>query len=91
MEVVLLQSAQADLMELYSRHGEATYFAVDHALEAIRTMPELAPIFHAPFRRKVVPDTPFGIFYVIEGDRLMISFIMDLRQNPRVLEKRLKW
>ncbi len=40
MEVVLLQSAQADLLEIYSRHGEASYHVIDRSLERIRLMPD---------------------------------------------------
>jgi len=90
MQIVLLQSAQADLLELYCRHGEGSYHTVDQALEAIRQMPELGPIYHDHFRRKLVTGTPFGIFYSIEGSRLMVSFVMDLRQDPATIERRLK-
>jgi len=89
MEVVLLQSAQADLLEIYSRHGEASYHLIDRALENIRLMPELAPVFHKHFRRKLVSGTPFGVFYSIVGLRLMVSFVLDLRQDPGVIVARL--
>ena len=90
MEVVLLQSAQADIMEIYARHGEASYHAVDASLESIRRMPELAPIYSGRFRRKVVERSPFGVFYTITGERLMVSFVMDLRQDPKVIAERIK-
>ena len=90
MEVVLLQSAQADLMEIYARHGEASYHGIDAALEQIRAMPEAAPVYSGRFRRKVVRRTPFGIFYTIDGKRVMVSFVMDLRQDPNVIVKRIR-
>ena len=43
MEIILLQSAQADLLEVFSQHGDAAYHVIDHALESIRLMPEIAP------------------------------------------------
>jgi len=89
MEVVLLQSAQADLLEIYSLHGESSYHVVDHALESIRLMPELGPVYHDHFRRKLVTGTPFGIFYSVVGSRLMVSFVMDLRQDPESIQRRL--
>lgn len=90
MEIILLQSAQADLLEIYTLYGEASYHDVDEALESIRLMPEIAPVYHDHFRRKLVSGTPFGIFYSIVGSRLMISFVMDLRQDPELIEQRLK-
>ena len=87
--VVLLQSAQADLLEIYCRHGEASYHLVDAALESIRQMPEIAPAYHNHFRRKLVAGTPFGIFYSVVGDRIMVSFVMDLREDPDSIQRRL--
>ena len=89
-EVVLLQSAQADLLEIFGLYGEASYRRIDSALEAICKMPELAPIYHDHFRRKLVEGTPYGIFYSVVGSRLMISFILDLRQDPSTIERHLK-
>jgi len=89
MVVVLLQSAQADLLEIYCRYGESSYHIVDSALESIRRMPKIAPVYHDHFRRKLVAGTPFGIFYSIVGSRLMVSFVMDLRQDPETIERRL--
>ena len=89
MEVVLLQSAQADLLEIYTLHGEASYHVIDRSMERIRLMPEIAPIYHGRFHRKVVRGTPFGIFYAIVGKRIIVSFVLDLRQDPSVIERRL--
>jgi plasmid stabilization system protein ParE len=89
MEVVLLQSAQADLLEIYSQRGEASYHVIDRSLERIRLMPEIAPVYHGHFHRKLVRGTPFGIFYAIAGTRIIVSFILDLRQDPSVIERRL--
>jgi hypothetical protein len=86
---VLLQSAQADLLEIYCRHGEASYHVIDSALESIRRMPEIAPVYHNHFRRKLVAGTPFGIFYSIAGERIMVSFVMDLREDPGAIQRRL--
>ncbi|MEM9478184.1 MAG: hypothetical protein AAGA58_00835 [Verrucomicrobiota bacterium] len=89
-EIVLIHSAQADLLEIYSRHGEKIYNHVDRELEVIRNMPEIAPVYHDHFRRKLVHGTPFGIFFTITGNRLMVSFVMDLRQDPAAILKRLQ-
>ena len=89
-EIVLLQSAQTDLMEIYSVYGDRSYQILDRALEAIRRMPEHAPVYWKNFRRKVVRDTPFGIFYSAIESRIFVSFILDLRQDPKVIAKRLR-
>ena len=89
-EIILLQAAQTDLLEIYSRFGEASYHAIDADLEVIRLNPKAGPRYCGDFRRKVVPDTPFGVFYRRVGHRIMVSFILDLRQDPEAIERRLR-
>lgn len=89
MEIVLLQSAQADLLEIFSRHGESSFHTIDRSLERIRLMPEIAPIYHGQFHRKIVRGTPSGVFYAFVGERIIVSFVLDLRQDPGVIERRL--
>ena len=89
MEVVLLQSAQADLLEVLTREGDQMYDAIDATLEKVRLNQGIGPKFHDHFHRKLVVDTPYGIFYSIVGTRIMVSFIMDLRQSPEAIIRRL--
>lgn len=89
-EIVLLQSAQADILEIIGRHGDSYYGKIDRVLEWIRRMPNAAPIYHGVFRRKLVEGTPYGIFHSVVGSRLMVSFVMDLRQNPATIAKRIQ-
>jgi plasmid stabilization system protein ParE len=93
MEVVILSGAEADLDEIYSRveergGGERLILALDRKLELLRTFPRLAPpSLQAKVRRVKIDRTPFGLFYTIEGRRLMIVAVQDLRQDPKVLAK----
>ncbi|MEM9017437.1 MAG: hypothetical protein AAGC68_10515 [Verrucomicrobiota bacterium] len=90
MEVILLQSAQTDLLEIYSRFGESSYRQIDQSLESIRRMPFIAPIFHSSIRRKLVSGTPYGVFYSVEGSRIMVGSVLDLRQNPEAILRKLQ-
>ena len=89
-EVVLLSGAQADLLELYARSGDKGYQRIDRELELNRRMPEIAPVFARRFRRRVVTGTPFGIFYTRVGARVIVSAILDLRQDPAMIRLRLR-
>jgi hypothetical protein len=40
-------------------------------------------------RRVLVTKTQFGIFYELVGPRIVISSILDLRQDPAQIERRL--
>ena len=83
-ELVFLFSADADIQgafEFYERYqpGRGEFFmrCLDIAFGQIRAFPEMAPLFHGPYRRLLVRGLPYGIFYTIEGGRMVVSGIMD--------------
>jgi plasmid stabilization system protein ParE len=93
MEVIILSGAETDLDEIYRQleergTGERFLLALDRKLELLRTFPRLAPpALQAKVRCVKIDRTPFGLFYAIEGRRLMVIAVQDLRQNPRTLAK----
>ena len=89
-DIVLLQGAQSDLLNLYMRRGEKVYRQVDKALGVLRWFPEVAPIHAGEFiRRLVVSKTHLGIFYSVTGDRILVGAVLDLRQSPETISGRL--
>ena len=96
MQVELLRGAEADLLENYVRLeesreglGDRFYRTIDYALERIRQFPEIAPVYQGSYRRLVVRPFGCGIFYSIEGQRIMVGAILDLRQGPESIRRRL--
>jgi plasmid stabilization system protein ParE len=93
MEVVILSGADADLDDIYDRlgvsgAGDRFLHAVDRRLELLRQFPRLVPASLVTKVRKVkIGRTPFGLFYPLEGQRLMVVAIQDLRQDPRTLAR----
>ena len=94
--IELLRAAEADLLEHFIRleergggRGERFYRSLDRALELLRQQPEMAPVYRGKIRRLVLRSFELGVFYAIEGDRLMIGAILDLRQDPDQIERRL--
>lgn len=79
-----------EFLEIYSREGEDFYERVDDALSRLLQFPESGPIYSIPFRRLLLPKTPYGIFYAIEGHRILIHAILDLRGDPQRVLQRLK-
>lgn len=45
--------------------------------------------FRNRFRRKLVPRSPFAIYYTVEGGRLIIHAVFDQRQDPQKILDRL--
>ena len=88
-ELVFLLSADTDIQsafEFYERYqeglGEVFMRHLDLALGHLCANPALAPVFHGTYRRLLVHGFPFGVFYTIEGRRIIIAGVMDLRQAP---------
>jgi plasmid stabilization system protein ParE len=87
--------ADADLQEIYETLGEpqANEFLLrlDAALTLLRIFPEQGPVYSANHRRLLVGRQRFhGLYYSIEGRRIVISAIVDLRQDPEKIAQILK-
>lgn len=95
-ELVFLFSADSDIQIAYnfyeacqSGRGEVFMRHLDVAFGRLRSFPEIAPVFHDAYRRLLVHGFPYGIFYTIEGRRIVVTGVMDLRQDPTIIRKRL--
>ena len=40
------------------------------------------------YRRLLIPRYPFGIFYVVESNRIVVHAVPDLRQDPEKIRER---
>ncbi len=88
MEIVLLLAAELDLFEAYDRYGEKLHEKIDAALRHLQDQPEIGVVFRGQFRRKLVLRSPFAIYYVVEGNRIMIYGVIDQRQDPQKIIER---
>ena len=96
-ELVFLFSADTDIQTAYEFYeayqegrGEVFMRHLDVAIGRLRAYPELAAPFHETHRRLLVHGFPYGVFYTIEGRRIIIAGVMDLRQDPETIRKRLR-
>lgn len=96
-EAVILSGAEADLLAAYcwfealdsalADRFDQTVHAVIHRLQEF---PSSAPPFRNKYRRSVVPGFSHGLFYTIEGNsRIAIHAVLDLRQDPGTILRRL--
>lgn len=95
-ELVFLLSADSDIQTAFNRceefqagRGELLIRHLDLCFEQIRRFPESGPAFVRTYRRMLVPGFPFGIFYSTEGSRIIVAALLDLRQDPTSIRKRL--
>ena len=97
MELLLLARAEAEVLETQARLedavaglGERFNLRVEEALDQLIGFPQSGSVYAAPFRRVLVRDFPFGIFYSIEGRRIVVQAVLDLRQDPQAIERKLR-
>ena len=95
-DLILLLQADLDIQAAFNRYeeyqsGRGTVFMqhLDAALTLLRQHPELAPVYAGSYRRMLIRDFPYGIFYVAQPTRLVIAAIMDLRQDPQAIRRKL--
>lgn len=95
-EVVILLAADADVQSAFEYYeayqaggGEFFMRHLDAALGRARLFPESAPIFYQEYRRLLVHRFPYGVFFTVVGQRLIVVAVLDLRQDPAAIHRRL--
>ena len=94
--LILLLQADLDIQAAFERYeefqagrGEVLMRQLDAALTLLRKHPEIAPVYAGSYRRMLVRDFPYGIFYVAQPTRIIVTAIMDLRQDPQAIRRKL--
>lgn len=95
-ELILLLKADVDIQSAFERYeeyqegrGEIFLRQLNGALTLLRQHPEIGFVYQSPYRRLLLHDFPYGIFYTVEPARLIVVAVMDLRQNPETIRRRL--
>jgi toxin ParE1/3/4 len=96
LPIDFLTGADADLRQVFNKFEDYRYglgvefmMALEAYLARIATFPEIAPNYFAKVRRQVMRGFPYGIFYISYPTRIVIIAILDLRQDPQRIRKRL--
>ena len=96
MEIVLLLQADLDIQQAFNYYedfqtgrGEVFLLHLDAALTLIRQHPEIAPVYGGVYRRLLVRDFPYGVFYQVQSARIIVAAVIDLRQDPERIRRKL--
>jgi hypothetical protein len=95
-DIVMLAGADDDLQEIFNRledredgRGREFMAAVDRRLAWLSDFADSRSFYREPFRKERIPDTMQAIFYTSESRGVMVHAILDLRQDPRAIHRRL--
>ena len=62
---------------------------LDASLTLLRQHPEIAPVYEGPYRRMLIRDFPYGIFYQAQPARIIVAAVLNLKQDPQAIRRKL--
>ena len=95
-DLILLLQADLDIQTAFNRYedfqqgrGEVFIRQLEAALTLLRQHPQIAPAYAGLYRRMLIRDFPYGIFYQVQPARIVVTAVMDLRQDPETIRRKL--
>ena len=95
--LLIKPEAEDDLAEAYRWYeerrtglGDELLLCVEAAIEAARREPERAPVMSGDVRRTLIRRFPFGVFYLVELDRLVVLAVYHSSRDPKGWQRRAK-
>lgn len=71
--------------------GDRSYDEVLASIRLLEAFPKIGPVVHRGIvRRVLVFNRHYGLFYVIENRGLILHALLDLRQDPRSVRRRIE-
>lgn len=70
--------------------GKDFLASVDEALEKLRQWPDFGGVVYKQLRRANLRRFPYGVFYQIVGERIIVVGILHGRRSPRLWKARLE-
>lgn len=93
--LIIRPEAERDLAEAYGWYesqvpglGSDFFLRIDASLSSIRRTPEMHPVVHRNVRRALIRRFPFGIFYLVEKDRIVVIAVLHARRDPQTWRRR---
>ena len=95
MKLVIRPEAEAEISEAYDYYetltqglGAAFLLAVEACLDGIQRSPEIYPVLYKDIRRALLRRFPYGIFYLVEPEQIVILACFHARRNPQQWQRR---
>ena len=96
LEVIFLLAAEVDVQGAYERFEEQREGRGDQFLRHLRHLesllagnPQMGVSVGRGIRKLLMPRFDHGIFYTVEGSRIMVAAVIDLRRDPDYIRSRI--
>jgi len=94
--LIIRPEAERDLAEAYQWYesqlaglGSDFLLRLDATLSSIQRTPDLYPTVHRKIRRALIRRFPYGIFYLVERNRIVVLGVLHARRDPRTWRRRM--
>ena len=91
--MVFRPEAERDLTEAYGWYedqrvglGEEFLSCVEAAIESVKRNPEMYERLHGEVRRVLTRRFPFGIFFIFEGNQIVVISVFHASRDPKKWE-----
>ena len=95
-EPVLLLGAEVEFHALFAHLAEQSFARaerfdrlVHQAMLQLAQFPRSAQTHAGRYRRLLIDDFPYALFYAVENERVFVHAILDVRQSPSAIRLRL--
>jgi toxin ParE1/3/4 len=92
--IVIREPAERDMAEASAWYearsrglGARFILSIEASLARISRNPEASTLCFERFRRVLVRRFPYGIFYLVESQRIIVLAVLHLHQNPLRIQK----
>ena len=93
--VVFRPAAASDIEEAFLWYeaqrlglGDEFLQAVESGISVIVDQPLASPVVHRQIRRALLKRFPFGLFYVVRSEEILVVACFHVRRDPRRLRSR---
>jgi toxin ParE1/3/4 len=94
-ELIIRPEAELDIGDAYQWYenqcqglGRDLLLCIEASLFSIQRTPELYPIIYKNIHRALTRRFPYGIFYVIDGSKVIVIAIFHVRRDPKSWQNR---
>ena len=95
-EAALLLGAQVEFHTLFAKFAASSMARaqdfdrlVQEGMQQLEQFPHSAPLYVERYHRLLLGKFPYALFYAIEGQRVFVHAILDIRQPLNVIVRRL--
>ncbi len=94
--IIIRPEAEDDLIDVYNWYEEQSrglgmdfLRCIDASLNSIQHYPEMYQKIHKNIRRTFIRRFPYGIFYLVDEDKIVILAILHVKRDPKLWKKRI--